>query len=69
MPNVRDDRDTPLCAGRDGEGLSGDLGPAGRRIFLMEALDRWNRIELVGEIKFCGNRRQRFLLRGLSYMK
>ena len=38
MPYVRDDRETPLCVGRDGEGYAGDLGQKGMEIFLKEGL-------------------------------
>jgi len=31
-PYVRDDRETPLCVGRDGEGYKTDLGPKGSKI-------------------------------------
>src|ERR1700733_14945890 len=34
MPNVRDDRETPLSVGRDGERYGGDLGQKGTKIFL-----------------------------------
>jgi hypothetical protein len=37
--NVRDDRDTPLCVGRDGERCRSDLGEKNTRIFLQEGLD------------------------------
>jgi hypothetical protein len=33
-PNVRDDRETPLCVGRDGGGYAGDLGQKKMGIFL-----------------------------------
>jgi hypothetical protein len=39
-PNVRDDRDTPLCAGRDGGSYKTDLGVRKTRIFLQKGLDR-----------------------------
>jgi hypothetical protein len=45
VPYVRDDRETPLCVGRDGEGYAGDLGQMGTGIFLQEGLDRWNHAE------------------------
>jgi hypothetical protein len=32
QPYVRDDRETPLCVGRDGERYRGDLGPMARII-------------------------------------
>jgi hypothetical protein len=38
-PYVRDDRDTPLCVGQDGEAYSFDLGQAGTEIFLQMGLD------------------------------
>jgi hypothetical protein len=38
-PHVRDDRETPLCMGRDGEGYAGDLRQKGMEIFLKEGLD------------------------------
>ena len=34
LPHVRDDRETPLCVGRDGGGYSSDLGEMGIGIFL-----------------------------------
>jgi hypothetical protein len=40
LPYVRDDRETPLCVGRDGEGYAGDLGQNGIGIFLQTGLDR-----------------------------
>jgi hypothetical protein len=57
-PNVRDDRDTPLCAGRDGGSYKGDLVFRKTRIFLRKGLDRgasdlpvgWGWRELKGEI-------------------
>ena len=36
QPYVRDDRETPLCVGRDGGGYRSDLGQAGREIFFAE---------------------------------
>ena len=38
-PRVRDDRDTPLSGGRDGEAYRFDLGQAGTEIFLETGLD------------------------------
>jgi hypothetical protein len=52
-PHVRDDRETPLCVGRDGEGYAGDLPQTGTEIFLQRGLDRWNRIEPKGEFSLC----------------
>ena len=40
VPYVRDDRETPLCVGRDGESYKGDLGLRKTRIFLQMGLDR-----------------------------
>src|ERR1700737_2735062 len=39
VPYVRDDRETPLCVGRDGEASKSDLGQAGTEIFLQRGLD------------------------------
>jgi hypothetical protein len=39
VPYVRDDRETPLCVGRDGEGYAGDLRQKGMEIFLKAGLD------------------------------
>jgi hypothetical protein len=39
-PNVRDDRETPLWRGRDGDGCRSDLGEKRTGIFLSEGLDR-----------------------------
>ena len=47
LPYVRDDRETPLCAGGNGHGYAGDLGQTGIGIFLRKGLDRWNRIDPV----------------------
>jgi hypothetical protein len=40
QPYVRDDRETPLCVGRDGGGYAGDLRRKGMEIFLQAGLDR-----------------------------
>ena len=40
LPYVRDDRETPLCVGRDGGRYAGDLGQKGTGIFLQGGLDR-----------------------------
>jgi len=45
LPYVRDDRETPLCVGRDGEGYAGDLRQKGTEIFLRRGLDDPNRID------------------------
>jgi len=39
LPYVRDDRETPLCVGRDGERYVGDLGQKGTEEFLQRGLD------------------------------
>ena len=39
-PYVRDDRETPLCVGRDGDRCRSDLGLKNTRIFLRDGLDR-----------------------------
>src|ERR1700693_4847567 len=39
VPYVRDDRETPLCVGRDGETSKTDLGQRRREIFLQMGLD------------------------------
>jgi hypothetical protein len=39
---VRDDRDTPLLVGRDGDGYAGDLGSHGTGIFLAMGIDSPN---------------------------
>jgi hypothetical protein len=41
-PRVRDDRDTPLLVGRDGDGYAGDLGRHGTGIFFAMGLDSPN---------------------------
>jgi hypothetical protein len=40
MPNVRDDRETPLCVGRDGRRCKSDLGQKRKQIFLQKGMDR-----------------------------
>src|ERR1700687_2459437 len=47
VPYVRDDRETPLCVGRDGGGYRSDLGQRRREIFLQTGLDRANQIEML----------------------
>jgi hypothetical protein len=49
-PYVRDDRETPLCVGRDGEGYAGDLGQKKMRIFLRRGLDHPNQLDPVQQI-------------------
>jgi hypothetical protein len=46
-PYVRDDRETPLCVGRDGGSLMGDLGKSRSGIFLRRGLDDPNQPEIV----------------------
>jgi hypothetical protein len=50
VPNVRDDRDTPLCAGRDGGGYRSDLGQEETGIFLQTGLDTRRAQQPVGQI-------------------
>jgi hypothetical protein len=47
--NVRDDRETPLCVGRDGGSLRGDLGKSRSGIFLRGDLDDPNQLEIAHE--------------------
>src|SRR5580698_5432048 len=49
LPYVRDDRETPLCVGRDGERSAGDLPQTAMEIFLQRGLDDPNQIEPKGE--------------------
>jgi hypothetical protein len=42
VPNVRDDRDTPLFSGRDGGACSGDLPDGERGIFSVRGLDSFS---------------------------
>src|ERR1700716_3292906 len=39
VPYVRDDRETPLCVGRDGQSSRGDLGWVETETFLQRGLD------------------------------
>ena len=50
MPYVRDDRETPLCVGRDGQSSRGDLGGTETEIFFHRGLDCPNQIDLVRQI-------------------
>ena len=50
VPYVRDDRETPLCVGRDGKGYRVDLGRQRSEIFFTEGLDRILVICPVGQI-------------------
>jgi hypothetical protein len=49
-PYVRDDRETPLCVGRDGGICKSDLGQARKEIFLQRGLDSRMAKEPVGQI-------------------
>jgi hypothetical protein len=49
-PRVRDDRDTPLCVGRNGSGYRSDLGIVKTEIFLREGLDTKIAEQPVGQI-------------------
>jgi hypothetical protein len=51
VPNVRDDRDTPLCAGRDGAGYRIDLGESRTEMFFEMGLDSPNHIDPVRQIR------------------
>jgi hypothetical protein len=53
VPNVRDDRDTPLCAGRDGVGYRIDLGESRTEMFFQTGLDSPNHIDPVRQIRPC----------------
>jgi hypothetical protein len=67
-PNVRDDRDTPLVAGRDGDRFRSDLGWRRREIFLRMGLDgkanQW--IEACWQGENSGSSRYRLLKRTLD---
>ena len=52
-PYVRDDRETPLCVGRDGKRYRFDLGQQRRGIFLKMGLDRANQIDPLQQIPPC----------------
>src|SRR5215213_10427340 len=41
VPNVRDDRDTPLLVGRDARSCKGDFGQSGSELFLRQRIDRF----------------------------
>ena len=56
LPNVRDDRDTPLLAGWERAGCRADLGRARRSIFSRRRLDGANHVDWVGEIRSNENR-------------
>ena len=56
-PNVRDDRDTPLLAGRNAAGCSADLGVERRGLFLLRWLDRANHVDWVEENRRARTRR------------
>ena len=49
-PRVRDDRETPLCVGRDGGSSKFDLGEARSGIFLQMGLDSRTTKQPVGQI-------------------
>jgi hypothetical protein len=49
--NVRDDRETPLVE-RGTRPVNIDFGKNESGMFLWRGLDRWNRVERVGEIGF-----------------
>jgi len=52
-PYVRDDRETPLCVGRDGQSSRCDLGGTKTGIFLHGGLDCPNQIEKSQQIRPC----------------
>jgi hypothetical protein len=54
--HVRDDRDTPLLAGRNGLTCRGDLGAERRSIFLRRGLDGANHADRIGEISLVAHR-------------
>ena len=54
--HVRDDRDTPLLAGRNGLTCRGDLGAGRRSIFLRGWLDGANHADRIGEISLVAHR-------------
>src|SRR5829696_3660247 len=54
--HVRDDRDTPLLAGRNGLTCRGDLGAGRRSIFLRRWLDGANHADRIGEISLVAHR-------------
>src|SRR5258708_4482692 len=56
-PYVRDDRETPLCVGRDGEGYRSDLGQRRSGIFLQTGLDWANQIDPVQQFAVCAQAR------------
>jgi hypothetical protein len=54
LTHVRDDRDTPLLAGRNGLTCRTDLGEARRSMFLKRGLDGANQVDWVEEIRSSG---------------
>ena len=52
LPYVRDDRETPLRVGRDGERYRSDLGQTGTEIFLRRGLDWANQLDASRQIRF-----------------
>ena len=54
--HVRDDRDTPLLAGRNGLTCRGDLGEERRSLFLRRRLDGANHADRIGEISLVAHR-------------
>jgi hypothetical protein len=50
-PYVRDDRETPLCVGRDGGSLMGDLGKSRSGIFFLIGLDDPNQLDPAQQFK------------------
>jgi len=45
VPNVRDDRETPLCVGQDGAVYNFDLGQARTELFFQMGVDRANHVD------------------------
>jgi hypothetical protein len=54
--HVRDDRDTPLLAGRNGRGCRADLGAGRRSIFLKRGLDGANHFDRAQEFRLIAHR-------------
>jgi hypothetical protein len=59
VPNVRDDRETPLCVGRDGGSSRVDLGFSRSRIFFRKGLDHPNHLDPAREFRAYAQRSAR----------
>src|SRR5207237_1021431 len=55
VPNVRDDRDTPLVRAETGESVEMICPTPKAKYFCKGGLDRWNHLDPTGELSVCAH--------------